>query len=489
MSTPRPVELERGGVNTLPYLGLGLSTNAQTDDQPRPFALLDKHPGLFQYLEYSAPLDINQARCEASLFPQMEHNQHRLPLVYHPVHLNLYGPELESVERLRLAAEHAAAIHSPWVSNDVGWWHHRGTPLPGYLYLTPPLNSESLGQCVAHACHVREHLPVPLLLENPAVMTARGSFHMLEFMSRLHQETGCPLLIDIGHLVSHQLANGLSLTEGLSGSPFEAVAQLHIAGGVITHNAYVDDHTQPIRDETWLLFNEIIDRCVHLRAVTYEGDGHPEPVARRTLERLAHRLQNHPNSPRHFSSVAPKSLVALSPEEAWALFDAAHGEPGPERDFRLTVLEQHLDAEVPMARAAVAPTQTSLLPFMTSAFFRAWFEAGERPLGDAFIQWAMAHVRSAAVPGAEALLSLELWARSTWARRGPNETQLDRVFPVDLTEALHAMYSLKRHLKSRQQLDGAGWDGLLQCAARAPQGPWRVRLSAQGRRVVVSPID
>ncbi len=274
-------------MNALPYLGLGLSSNAQVSDQPRPYALLDAHPGLFDYVEYSAPLDIAQARLEASLFPEME--KRGVPLVYHPVHLNLFGPELESAERLALAAAHVTAVKSPWVSNDVGWWHHRGNALPGYLYLSPPLTPEALAQCVHHVEHVRDAMPVPLLIENPVVMTARGSMHVMEFMAQLSKATGSPLLIDLGHLLSHQLLRG-DLLEGLQDFPWERVAQLHIAGGVVTGKAYADDHPQPIRDETWKLFDELLPRCTALRAVTYEGDGHPEPLARRVLEKLRNSL-------------------------------------------------------------------------------------------------------------------------------------------------------------------------------------------------------
>ncbi len=273
-------------MNALPHLGLGLSSNAQATDQPRPYALLDANPGLFDYVEYSAPLDVTQARLEASLFPELERRRAQVPLVYHPVHLNLFGPELESAERLALAAAHVTAVGSPWVSNDVGWWHHAGNALPGYLYLSPPLTAEGLAQCVHHVEHVRDAMPVPLLIENPVVMTARGSMHVMEFMAKLSRATGCPLLLDLGHLLSHQLTRGLGLLDGLDDFPWERVAQLHLAGGVVTGQVYADDHPQPIRDETWSLFDALRPRCTALRAITYEGDGHPEPVARRVLERL-----------------------------------------------------------------------------------------------------------------------------------------------------------------------------------------------------------
>lgn len=478
-------------MNALPYLGLGLSSNAQTTDVPRPYALLDAHPGLFDYLEYSAPLDLAQARAEATLFAELERRRAEVPLVYHPVHLNLFGAELESPERLALAAAHVTAVGSPWVSNDVGWWHHAGNALPGYLYLTPPLTPEGLAQCVRHVEYVRDAMPVPLLIENPVVMTARGGMHVMDFMARLSEATGCALVLDLGHLLSHQLARGLTLTEGLAAFPWERVAQLHLAGGVVTGRVYADDHPQPIRDETWALFDELRPRCTSLRAVTYEGDGHPEPVARRVLQRLrpAVRSRTEPLSPSpRGERVGVRATTSESSTDAWNLFDEVHSTPGPELDFRLAVLAERLDAEVPLARAAVAPTPSALARFISAPAFRDWFERGTRSLGDAFLNWAVAEARRPELSGADALVALELWARTTFAKaRKTGAPHLDAVFPVDLTEAVHAARALKRHLAARGIVDGAGWDGLLQCVRRAPRTTWAVRLSLEGPRVLISP--
>lgn len=475
---------------TLPTLGLGLSSNAQRDDVPRPYAMLDAHPGLFDFVEYSAPLDVALARTEATLFGEMEARRSTVPLVYHPVHLNLFGPALESAERLALCAAHVQAVGSPWVSNDVGWWHHEGIALPGYLYLPPPLTTEGLAAAVTHVAHVRDAMPVPLLIENPAVMTRRGSMHVLEFMARLSEATGCPLLIDVGHLVSHQLAYGLPLDAGCEGVPWERVAQLHIAGGVVTHDGiYADDHPQPIRDETWSVFEALLERCTKLKAVTYEGDGHPEPLARRNLERIRRALPAL-SADQPSGSRVKVDTSTLDQESMWALFEDVHSTRGPELTFRAAVLAQQLDAEVPLARAAVAPTVEQLLPFITDGAFTRWFREGARTLGDSFLSWAMTQCRRPELEGADALISLEVWARQTWARgRKGDVAHVDATFPVDLTEALHASTALRRHLEGRGIVSGDGWDGLLQCARRAPRVPWNVRLQPVGQRIRVSPRD
>ena len=469
---------------TLPVLGLGLSSNAQVTDFPRPYALLDAHAGLFDYVEYSAPLDVEAARVDATLFPEMERRRAQVPLVYHPVHVNLWGPELESSERLAACAAHVKAVGSPWVSNDVGWWHLRGQALPGYLYVSPPLNAAAVEQCAAHAVHVRNAMPVPVLLENPTVMTARGDLHVLDFMERLSTAAQCEVLLDVGHLFSHQLARGLALTEGLDSFPWDRVRQLHIAGGVVKGNTYLDDHPQPIRDEVWALFEDVRKRCTRLCAVTYEGDGHPDAIAVVNLKRLRpqvpspHRGEGQGEG--RVDQVAHRLTPTLSTaveRGPWPVLDDTVSTPSPELDFRLQVLAQALDAEVPLSRRAVAPSADQLRHFP----LRDWLENSTRTLADFFLAWAMKESRHPHLAGADALVSLELWARTTHARaQRTTPGPVDASFPMNLTEALHAFHALARH--------DAGWDGLLQCARRATPGPWKLRLTARGGAIQLDPL-
>ncbi|MGZ3458866.1 MAG: hypothetical protein ACXU86_10240, partial [Archangium sp.] len=53
---------------TLPWRGLGLSSNLDAADPPHPYRLLAESPGLFDFVEYSAPLSLAETREHASLF-------------------------------------------------------------------------------------------------------------------------------------------------------------------------------------------------------------------------------------------------------------------------------------------------------------------------------------------------------------------------------------------------------------------------------------
>ncbi len=482
-------------------MGLGLSSNADADDVPHPYRLLEAYPGLFDYVEYSAPLSIDEARAQASLFPQMLERVDEVPLLYHPVHLNLYGPEVESAERIALASQHAQAVRSPWISNDVAWWHREGRPFPGYLYLSPMLDEAAVEECAHHASSLQRCLAVPLALENPICTFPLGPMHVLDFMAALHRRTGLPLLLDLGHLFAYQLARGLPVDEGIDRFPLDQVIEIHVAGGVVTGRFYADDHTQPVREELFSLLERILPRCTRLRALTFEGDGHPDEVAVRTLKRLRALLAPRPDPVRLPSPPEPPPRPAGMEERCRRRFDAAFASPADEGEhrYRLAVLAQTIDRAFPLTRLLLAGSPEGMAQFARSDAFRSVYQPNGRPVLDAFATWSRARARDAGDEAVNLALAFETWARGAARRHaepvGPNRLALSAgvmvgTFTADLGEAVFAARALRRHLQRRAWAGGVegseAAEPLRQVLMRAARRPWTVAIRVRGEAVEVS---
>jgi uncharacterized protein (UPF0276 family) len=486
---------------TLPWRGLGLSSNLNAGDQPHPYRLLDEEPELFDFVEYSAPLSLAETKAHATLFPEMYRHREQVPVLFHPVHLNLYGPVRESAEAIAELNAHALAVGSRWVGNDVGWWHSGGQPFPGYLYVTPPLTNEGLQDCAAHALHVQAGLSMPLALENPAVLARRGDMHVLDFMARLQARTGLPLLIDLGHLFSYQLAAELPMEAGFDGFPFDRVIEIHIAGGVVTRRGsrrfYVDDHTQPVREELFQLLEKVLPRCTSLRAVTFEGDGHPPEVALLTLQRLRRLIPLAKKEPLRLTPVETAAPPLGNVSRPWEFFDLGYGARRAvveedlegslaEMDFRLAVVAEQLDRDFPLSRLLLAGTREGLLAFTASVEFRELFEGLGRSLGQAFMAFARRLLREKPDDGASAALSFETFLPTVMQRPvlppkpgqvGLAEEARVGTFPADLAEVVYSARALRRHLTGRGWASGtvelSGLESLAQTARRTVSRPWR----------------
>ncbi len=482
------------------WLGLGLSSNAQSTDWPQPYRVRAAAPDSFDYLEYSAPISLEAARREATLLPTMEAHRDEVPLLFHPVFLNLGGPALATKDELEALSDHLRAVGSPWLSNDIGWWQSSGQPFPGFLYLPPPLEPAFLEETQAHVEQVRDAIDVPLLLENPYVMAVRGAMHVLDFMAELHRRTGCGLLLDLGHLYAHQLARGLPLFDGLDRFPLDRVVEIHIAGGSVTERGarrfYLDDHSQPVRDELFSLLEHVLPACTSLRAVTFEGDGHPDAVALTTLRRLR-RLVPKVREAAPLPQARPaRSAATPRPDAWWQLFERAYVQAPSgdvegerfERDYRLAVLAQAIDAVWPLTRLLVAGSPAELQAFAASPEFRATFADG-RALESSFAAYARRRLRETADEAASGVLALETWAQS--AARGPETVA---AFPFDFSELLFAAKALRRHVLARGWTTGvveleSMLSSLRQVAARPARGPWKVRLVRRGSGVELAALE
>jgi uncharacterized protein (UPF0276 family) len=473
----------RHSSKVLPYLGLGLSTNLGERDRPDPLALAASDPGLLDFVEYSAPLSLADCR-RLPRFEALLAARRRLPMLYHPVHLNLWGPEVEQPEALLQLGLHVEEVRSPWVGNDVAWWHVQGREFPGFLYVAPPLDDTGLAQAAAHAVRVQAALNCPLALENPTVVALRGArpgetggrMHVLEFMGRLSERTGCDLILDLGHLLAYQLASGQPLERALGDDleralavyPLDRVIEIHLAGGVVTGQAYFDDHSQPVREELFGLLERLLPRCTGLRAVTFEGDGHPDGVAAITLRRLRALVA----PPGDQTSEGPPDIRSVPPLDAdlsgcWEVFDRAMGRvdddaPGAaaEVEMRLAVLAERLDRELPLTRALAAPDTEGLLAFQRSQEFRDAYNPQRPELPAAFGAFVRRRLLASPDEVLAAVLGFELLS-------GSGSTS----FPFDMSELRFAHAAMRRHFAGRAPSVGvfpaAAVEALRQVAARA----------------------
>ena len=490
----------------LPWMGLGLSSNLNASDVPHPYRILDQVPELFDYVEYSAPLSIAAARREASLFEELWGRRSEVPVLFHPVHLNLYGPTLEPQPALSDLAHHLAEVGSPWVSNDVAWWHQAGQPFPGYFYLPPPFDESGVDDCAAHALHVQAAISVPLLLENPAVIACRGGMHVLDFMAELNRRTGLDLLLDLGHLFSYQLSRDIPMLAGLDGFPLDRVVEIHLAGGMVTGRGnrrfYVDDHRQPLRDELLEMLALLVPRCNRLRAVTLEADGHPPAVVVPLLHRLRTLVPRRSAISVEAASPTGPSLEGPS-GQAWKVFDQAYGGLPDEVDpegalaelhFRLAIIAETIDRWWPLTRLLIAASTRDLARFAASAEFRSAYETPGKDLAKAFAAFARRSLREGPDPGLATVLAFETWVNAAPVSPSPTSGEVAladgltvKTFPVNMSELLFAAPAVKNNLSRRAwvtgEVDYSGLESIRQVARRAPATPWPVAIRRRGDRI------
>ena len=130
-----------------------------------------------------------------------------------------------------------------------------------------PYDEANLEQLSAQVMRVQAALGRPLLLENLSAYLPDLAHSMSEavFLTELVSRSHCQLLLDLNNVLvnlhnqDHPQPIEVALTF-VQALPADAIGEIHLAGFTPrkVHGVYVDDHAQPVSDECWSLYQEVI---------------------------------------------------------------------------------------------------------------------------------------------------------------------------------------------------------------------------------------
>jgi hypothetical protein len=131
----------------------------------------------------------------------------------------------------------------------------------------------SLNQLVSNIQQVQDAIKRPLLIENLSAYLSPSdidkysidSMHEFEFLTRMCEQAGCGLLLDLNNLIVNALNrkepdvidSSVALVKTL---PAHLIGEIHVAGFSQQQVAgfIIDDHGQAVSQQCWQLYKEVI---------------------------------------------------------------------------------------------------------------------------------------------------------------------------------------------------------------------------------------
>lgn len=290
----------------LPTLGVGVSLSLAAE--PDPVALVQA-PGGPRFVEYAGLAEPDGVAAEVARI-----HAAGARVLFHPAYINFCGTFANDPAWLAATAAHVAATGSPWFAQDCAYcfWEEGASYSTQLGYFIPPLLTEaSLRQAIVRVREVQAAVPAPVAVEPPPMAFVVGDMPLLRFFGRLARETGCALLLDMGHLVSWEMASGQRVLDAVDELPADSVIELHVAGGRLRETGsgpvYLDMHEAPVLEPTWAMLDALLPRLGNVKALCYECEGMPAETVLRVLGELRARVRARSASP---------ALVALAGEGA-----------------------------------------------------------------------------------------------------------------------------------------------------------------------------
>ena len=261
---------------TLPFLGIGVSTEygaSASDGALDVMRLRREHPEYAGFLEVGVEiakgLDADDRAWVAS----------GGPTTYHFLDINLDDPADQDPQWLARVQATVEELRPAWMCGDAGLWHF-GPRDRAQMTLLPPILSDDaardLGDGVAA---LRSATGLEVLPENPPGVVFLGDLHLLDFFARVMDRADTGMLLDCAHLAIYQRLCGHEPLTGLDAFPVERIIEMHVAGGAARERdgfTWVeDDHTPEVLPDTWLIFDYLVKRAPHLKAVVFECERNP----------------------------------------------------------------------------------------------------------------------------------------------------------------------------------------------------------------------
>ncbi|MGW8763094.1 multinuclear nonheme iron-dependent oxidase [Streptomyces sp. NPDC055815] len=188
-------------------------------------------------------------------------------VVPHGVSLGLGGADRPDPARLAALGEKAVALGAPLVTEHIAFVRAGGpltaTPLLEAGHLLPvPRTRDALDVLCENVRIAQDALPVPLALENIAALIAWPGEEMTEgqFLAELVERTGVRLLIDVANLHTNHVNRGEDPALALARLPVEAIAYVHVAGGVERDGVWHDTHAHPVPESVLDILSDLTSR-------------------------------------------------------------------------------------------------------------------------------------------------------------------------------------------------------------------------------------
>ncbi|SCF74915.1 DUF692 domain-containing protein [Streptomyces sp. Cmuel-A718b] len=377
-------------------------------------------------------------------------------VVPHGVALGLGGADRPDPDRLAALAARAELLGAPLVTEHIAFVRAGGplTASPrleaGHL-LPVPRTWDALDVLCENVRIAQDSLPVPLALENIAALITWPDEELTEgqFLAELVERTGVRLLIDVANLHTNHVNLGQDPAKALDELPVEAIAYVHVAGGVEKNGVWHDTHAHPVSGPVLDVLAELRSR-VDPPGVLLERDDAFPPGAelageldaiRATLRRAAPSAGPGPDrgtapapggtAGAEGRTAAPAPVSAATRDRTavaqTALLSAlVAGTPAPEGfdHRRLRVQSRALAAKRADVVAKVAPELPEILGDGYRAAFLAY--AGSRPMSGGYRRDALdfaEHVLIAGGPADPAARRrLTYWWQDRSGSRPPRRT-------------------------------------------------------------------
>jgi uncharacterized protein (UPF0276 family) len=186
--------------------------------------------------------------------------ERKIPVIVHSIGLSLGSLEPFKESYFGKILEIADQVPSTVSLSDHLCMTERNGSAIGQL-TTIPYNEDTL-DCVTKKLElIRTKTDVPFAIENitHCFVVPGQELTETQFINQLIERTGVDLLLDLNNIYTNGVNFGLDPYEWLSEIDLDCVSSIHLAGGYVDENRFLQDgHCEKVPEPVWELFEHVI---------------------------------------------------------------------------------------------------------------------------------------------------------------------------------------------------------------------------------------
>ena len=257
----------------VPELGIGLTYHPVLD------RVIEDHAGLIQVLEIEPqthwvkpdPVLSNCVLDQAALRTIASYPCHKL---MHSIGFPVGGSRLPDEMSYALHLEMISALNPPWMSEHLSFnkaLYNNLQYVTGFML--PPLQTHEGVEAAVNSIQVmKSKIPIPVAVETGVNYLRRipGYLDDGRFIAQVTEEADCGILLDLHNLLTNEINGRQTIDEFLSQIPLDRVWELHVAGGKMRGDYYIDSHSGKVPDHLLEKAEKLIPRLPNLGAIIFE---------------------------------------------------------------------------------------------------------------------------------------------------------------------------------------------------------------------------
>jgi uncharacterized protein (UPF0276 family) len=141
-------------------------------------------------------------------------------------------------------------------------------------YMLPPLQTkEGIETAVSTIREMQSHLPIPIAVETGVnyLRTIPSHINDGNFIRQVVEKADCGILLDLHNIYTNQTnGNRQTMQQFLEEIPLDRVIELHVAGGRMRGDYYIDSHSGKIPEDLFETAKKLIPNLPNLGAIIFE---------------------------------------------------------------------------------------------------------------------------------------------------------------------------------------------------------------------------